>query len=251
MHTLGVDIGGTGIKAGLVDTETGQLVGKRYRLPTPKSRLPKDVLPVVTEVIDHFDYKGPVGIGFPAVVVDGIPKTHFTSHRVMEWVGFPVAARLSEASGCHVTLLNDADAAGIAEMAFGHGRGELGTVVLLTIGTGIGSALFVDGKLLPNTEFGNLWLKGWKRVAERHASERARLELDLSWKKWARNLDKLLRHIDHIFSPQLIILGGGGAKKTHKYMPHLSVTCRVEHAELGNQAGIVGAALAALQADSA
>lgn len=213
MHVLGIDIGGTGIKGALVDTETGDMVTERYKLATPKSRLPGDVLPVVADVINYFEYQGPVGIGFPAVVVNGVPKTHFTSHRIMEWVGFPVAARLSDATGCQVTLLNDADAAGIAEMQFGHGKGENGTVILLTLGTGLGSALFVNNMLLPNTEFGNLWLKGWDMVAERYAAERARFEMKLSWQAWAKNLDKFLNHIDHIFSPQLIILGGGGARK--------------------------------------
>ncbi|MCO5182335.1 MAG: ROK family protein [Anaerolineae bacterium] len=246
MHVLGIDIGGTGIKGALVDTETGDMVTERYKLATPKSRLPGDVLPVVADVINYFEYQGPVGIGFPAVVVNGVPKTHFTSHRIMEWVGFPVAARLSDATGCQVTLLNDADAAGIAEMQFGHGKGENDTVILLTLGTGLGSALFVNNMLLPNTEFGNLWLKGWDMVAERYAAERARFEMKLSWQAWAKNLDKFLNHIDHIFSPQLIILGGGGAKKTHKYMPYLTVPCRLAHAELGNQAGIVGAAMAAV-----
>jgi polyphosphate glucokinase len=211
--------------------------------------LPEDVIPVVVNVIKHFNYKGSVGVGFPAVVVDGVPKTHFTSHRITEWIGYPVASRLGEAAGCQVTLLNDADAAGVAEMTHGHGKGEQGTVVLLTLGTGLGSALFVNGVLVPNTEFGNLWVDDWDMVAERYAAERARIEMNLSWKKWARNLDKFLNHIDHIFSPQLIILGGGGAKKTKKYMPYLTVPCRVEHAELGNQAGIVGAAMAALQAE--
>lgn len=247
MTCLGVDIGGSGIKAALVDTEKGEFVGERHRIPTPESLLPEDVLQGVVECVHTFEgYQGPIGVGFPAVVVDGAPQTPFTAHHVPGWVGFPVARLLGERLQNPVTMLNDADAAGIAEMRFGNGRGEKGVVLILTLGTGIGSALFMDGKLVPNTELGNLYLRNHKKVAEQYASSLVKEEKNLKWSKYAQRLDDYLQHVNRLFSPRLIIIGGGISKYHDEFIPRLTVKTRVIPAALRNRAGIIGAATAAL-----
>ncbi len=242
---LGIDIGGTGIKGALVDLTTGALATARYRLKTPESRQPEDVLPVVAQVVRHFHYQGPLGVGFPAVVTAGRPRTPFTAYQITTWLDYPVADRIETMTGCPVTLVNDADAAGLAEMVYGAGRGVGGVVILLTIGTGIGSAVFVDGVLVPNTEFGHLYLKKQPEVVEASASERARLERGLTWKAWAVEMDAILRHLTRIFTPTLFILGGGASKDYPKFGPYLTVATPVAPAQSGNHAGIIGAALAA------
>jgi polyphosphate glucokinase len=223
----------------------GHLITKRKRFATPKSLMPADVLPVVRKVVDHFDYQGPVGVGFPAVVVNGEPRTPFTAHHVMEWVGFPVAEKLGEMTDREVTMLNDADAAGVAEMAFGAGRGVKGTVLVLTLGTGIGSALFVDGVLVPNTELGAIYLKGHTAYVEQYAADRVRDEEDLKWKAYAHRLDEYVSYLNHLLRPQLIIIGGGVSKKHKRFLPRLTVDTEVVPAQLRNEAGIIGAAVAA------
>lgn len=248
MACLGVDIGGSGIKAALVDTEAGVFTSERNRIATPASLLPEDVLDGVVECIGAFDsYSGPIGVGFPAVVVDGAPASPFTAHHIPGWIGYPVARNLSERLQMPVTMLNDADAAGIAEMRFGNGRGEKGLVLILTLGTGIGSALFMDGKLVPNTELGNLYLRKHKQVAERYASSLVREEEGLKWKKYAERLDEYLQHVNRLFSPRLIIIGGGISKDHERFIPRLTVNTRVIPAALRNRAGIIGAATAALE----
>lgn len=252
MVGLGVDVGGSGIKAALVDTERGVFVGERNRVPTPSSLLPDDVLQGIVECVGPFveKYSGPVGLGFPAVVVDGAPQTPFTAHHVPGWIDFPVAQVLSKRLKCPVTMLNDADAAGVAEIQFGNGRQEKGVVLILTLGTGIGSALFVDGRLVPNTELGALYLRKHKKVAEKYASSLAKDEAKLSWDAYARRLDKYLQHVNHLFSPRLIILGGGISKHHEKFVSQLEVKARVVPAALRNRAGIVGAAYAAINSAS-
>ena len=248
MEVLGVDDGGTGIKAALVDTKRGDFASERQRVPTPESLAPEDVLQAVADSVRAFDaYAGPVGVGFPAVVVDGAPRTAFTAHHVPGWIGFPVARLLGERLQRPVTMLNDADAAGIAEMRFGNGRGEKGVVLVLTLGTGIGSALFVDGRLVPNTELGNLYLRNQKQVSERYASALVREEKGLKWKTFAGRLDKYLRHVNRLFTPRLIIIGGGVSKDYDMFIPELTVETRVIPAALRNRAGIIGAATAALE----
>ncbi|MFW6097642.1 MAG: polyphosphate--glucose phosphotransferase [Chloroflexota bacterium] len=248
MVCLGVDVGGSGIKAALVDTKRGVFIGERNRLPTPSSLLPNEVMRTIGKCVRPFlkDYSGPVGVGFPAVVVDGAPRTPFTAHHVPGWIDLPVAQGLSEALQRPVTMLNDADAAGIAEMHFGNGRREKGVVLILTLGTGIGSALFVDGRLVPNTELGVLYLRKHKKVAEKYASSLARDEAELSWDAYAARLDEYLQHVNRLFSPRLIILGGGISKHHEKFVPQLTVKTRVIPAALRNRAGIVGAAYAAM-----
>ncbi len=247
MMRLGVDIGGSGIKAALVDTERGEFVGERHRLPTPPSLLPEEVLETVAQCVQTFEgYDGAIGIGFPAVVVDGAPGSPFTAHHVPGWIGYPVARTLSERLQRPVVMLNDADAAGIAEMRFGNGRGEHGVVLVLTLGTGIGSALFMDGRLVPNMELGNLYLRKRKEVAERRASALAMEEEELKWGQYAKRLDAYLQHVNRLFSPRLVIIGGGISKQHDKFLPRLTVKSRVIPAALRNRAGIIGAAMATL-----
>jgi polyphosphate glucokinase len=241
MHILGIDIGGTGIKGAPVEIDTGILLAERYRLPTPDGAKPTPVADVVKNVAEQFDWHIQIGCGFPAVIRDGVAET--AANISQKWIGTNVAQLFSEATHCPVYVVNDADAAGLAEVTFGVGKGVHGVVLMITIGTGLGSALFIDGKLVPNTELGHLEVEC--EEAESIASEVVRKEQDLSWKQWARNLDKYLNTLESLFSPNLIILGGGAVKKQHQFMPLLTVHTKVIPAELGNDAGIVGAALAA------
>jgi len=241
MHILGIDIGGTGIKGAPVEIDTGLLLAERYRLPTPDGAKPTPVADVVKNVAEQFDWHTQVGCGFPAVIRDGVAET--AANISQKWIGTNVAQLFSEATHCPVYVVNDADAAGLAEVTFGVGKGVHGVVLMITIGTGLGSALFIDGKLVPNTELGHLEVEC--EEAESIASEVVRKEQDLSWKQWARNLDKYLNTLESLFSPTLMILGGGAVKKQDQFMPLLTVHTKVIPAELGNDAGIVGAALAA------
>lgn len=197
---------------------------------------------MIQELVDHFAYSGPLGVGFPAAILNGVVKT--AANVDQTWIDYDGQTKISEATGCPVKLVNDADAAGLAEVRFGAGRQQKGVVFVFTLGTGIGSALFVDGRLVPNTELGHLYLPNQAHDAEYTASERARIEQELTWEAWAANLDAYLRHIYGLFWPNLIILGGGGSKKLDRFLPYLTVPVRIVPAELGNEAGIVGAALA-------
>jgi polyphosphate glucokinase len=238
---LGIDIGGSGIKGALVDVEKGALVGERHRIPTPQPSTPPAVTSVVEEIRSHFDYRGKIGVTFPAVVRHGV--THTAANVDATWIGTDAAGLFSQATGCNVQVLNDADAAGVAEMAFGAGREHDGVVFMLTFGTGIGSAVFVDGELLPNSELGHLELGG--QEVEAWASDRVRKGSDLGWKKWAKRVDQYLQHLEFLFSPDLFIIGGGVSKRSDKFFPHLEVSVPVVAAELLNEAGIVGAAYVA------
>lgn len=241
MYVLGIDIGGSGIKGAPVDIESGALQAERYRLPTPQPSHPHAVADAVFEVAEHFGWDGPIGCTFPAVIKHGV--AYSAANVSPAWIGTNGAEIFAARTGCPVTLLNDADAAGIAEMRFGAGRGHSGTVMMLTFGTGIGTALFTNGTLLPNTELGHLELRG--KDAERRASDRAREEKHLSWKKWAANVNEYLRYLEALFSPDLFIIGGGVSKQRDRFFPHLSSRAPIVAAELLNEAGIVGAALAA------
>lgn len=236
---LGIDIGGSGIKGAPVDVDSGELTAARFRLPTPKGAKPKDVADVVQQVAASFDVQGPVGITFPGVVLHGVTLT--AANVSDDWVGVDADAMFTEHLGRPVTMMNDADAAGVAEMHFGAGRDRLGVVVLITLGTGIGSALFVDGTLVPNTELGHVELDG--KDAELAASGSARDREKLSPKEYAKRLGHYLQYLDGLLWPDLFILGGGVSKQGEKYLPHLDVRCEVVLAELRNNAGIVGAAL--------
>ncbi len=242
MQVMGIDIGGTGIKGAPVDPETGKLVAERARLLTPQPAVPEAVAETVKQITTGFDWRGPVGITFPGVVMDGVVRT--AANVDSSWLDTDARSLFSEATGTRATILNDADAAGIAEMTFGAGAGHSGTAVVLTFGTGIGSAVFVNGALVPNTEFGHLHIHG--KEAEQRASERARELHDLSWGKWAGRVEEYLAHLEALLSPSLIIIGGGISKKADKFMPYLtSLRSTVVPAVLLNNAGIVGAAMAA------
>ena len=241
MHVLGIDIGGSGIKAAPVDVDTGKLLADRKKADTPRPALPDAVAGVVKELAASFGWSGPVGVTFPGVVVDGVTRT--AANMDPAWIGLDAASLFSKATGGQVRVLNDADAAGVAEMKFGAGAGQQGTVLMLTLGTGIGSALFRDGILVPNTEFGHIEIRG--REAEKRAAESVREEQDLSWGKWAGRVDEYLEHMEMLLSPQLIIIGGGVSRKSDKFLPFLTgLRATVVPAKMRNDAGIVGAAMA-------
>ncbi len=246
MNILGIDIGGSGIKGALVDIEKGKLHTDRLRIPTPQPSTPKAVINVVKQMVDHFEYSGPLGIGMPALVINGIVRS--AANIDNRWIGFKGRKALALATGCPVTLMNDADVAGFAEMRFGAGRGEEGVVMIFTLGTGIGSCMFVKGQVVPNLELGHIHLPGHEHDAEFYASDRARKDDDLSWKQWAKRLNDYFQYIEFLFSPELIIIGGGVSKKHEKFFPYLDVQARVVPARLRNEAGIVGAAVAAWRA---
>lgn len=247
MEMLGIDIGGTGIKGAPVDLATGALLAERFRLPTPSPATPQAVGAVVAEVARHFAWQGPIGCGFPAIIRQGKVCTAF--HVDKSWLDCNAERVFHDATGCPVTVLNDADAAGLAEMRFGAGQGRRGVVLLLTLGTGIGSALFLNGQLVPNTELGHLEVRG--KDAETRAAASVREAKKLSWKKWARRVDEYLQAVEKYMSPDVIILGGGISKKHDKFLPRLTVKTEVVPAQLLNEAGIVGAALAASYAHPA
>ena len=241
MQILGIDVGGSGIKGAPVDIETGEMLAERIRIKTPKNAEPEPIAEVVKQIAQSFNWEGPIGIGFPAPIKAGV--TTMAANVSEKWVGLNADALFTKITGCDCTLVNDADAAGLAEMAFGAGRGQPGTVIMLTLGTGIGTAIFHRGHLLPNTEFGHLEIDG--EDAEFRASDAARQREDLSWKKYAKRLNKYLKRMDKLFWPDLYIVGGGISKEHEKFLPLLTIETPVIPAQMLNQAGIVGAALAA------
>ncbi len=242
MHVLGIDIGGTGIKAAPVDVATGLLLDERRKIATPQPATPEAVTDVVRELAGSFGWNGATGATFPGVVAGGTVRTAANVDHA--WIGTDAAALFGKALGAEVTVLNDADGAGVAEMTFGAGKGERGTVLMLTFGTGIGSALFTGGLLVPNTEFGHVEIRG--RDAEKRASEHAKTLHDLSWSKWAGRVDEYMQHMEALLSPDLIIVGGGISKESDRWVPLLTgIRARIIPAGLHNDAGIVGAAMAA------
>jgi polyphosphate glucokinase len=245
---IGVDVGGSGIKVAAVDVTTGQLVSDRLRVATPDPSTPEAMVPVITRLVRRVgtavkDTSAPVGVGVPCVVIGGVTLT--AANIDAGWVGYEADQRLTTTLKREVIVLNDADAAGLAEMRFGAGRDKAGVVLLLTLGTGVGSGLFVDGKLVPNTELGHMEIRG--RDAERRSAAAARVRRGLSWKAWANDLDEHLHAIDRILWPSLIIIGGGVSKRSERFLPRLTARPPIVPAELLNDAGIVGAALAAAE----
>ncbi|KUH40069.1 MULTISPECIES: polyphosphate--glucose phosphotransferase [Streptomyces] len=243
MNVFGVDIGGSGIKGAPVDLELGDLAQPRHKVLTPQPSTPSDVADRVAEVVTHFGWSGPVGVTFPGVVTGSTIRTAANVDKA--WIDVDAAELLGgRLGGLPVTVLNDADAAGVAEMTHGAGRGRRGTVILLTFGTGIGSAVFTDGRLLPNTELGHLELHG--KEAEKQASTKVKEDRDLSWQEWAHRVRKYLAHLEMLFSPELFIVGGGVSRKAEKFLPLIDdVRAEIVPAQLQNNAGIVGAAMAA------
>ena len=239
---LGIDIGGTGIKGAPVDISKGVLVKERHRIPTPQPAKPDAVAEVVAQVVKHFAWKGPVGCTFPAIMKEGVAYSAANVDKA--WVGADARSLFERKAKCPFEVVNDADAAGIAEMEFGAGKGHSkGVVIMVTLGTGIGSAIFLNGVLFPNAEIGHLEIRG--KDAELRASDHARVEHEWSWKRWSKNVDEYLRRIEFLFSPELIIIGGGVSKKAEKFIPRLNTKVKVVPAQMMNDAGIVGGALAA------
>lgn len=243
MEALGIDIGGSGIKGAPVDIATGRLTRERLRVPTPHPAKPRAVTEVVVRIARHFEWTGPVGVTFPGVVIDGVAGSAANVDK--DWIGTNARELFAVATGLPVTVLNDADAAGLAEVAVGAAKGRKGVVMLLTFGTGIGSALLMDGLLVPNTELGHLELKG--KEAEKRASDHARESHDLSWDEWADRVAEYLEHLEALFSPSLFVIGGGVSRKADKFLPRIRIRTPIVPAELQNEAGIVGAAMAAVR----
>ena len=238
---FGVDVGGSGIKGGIVDLDTGALVGERFKVLTPQPATPDAVAGAVAEVVAHFDWTGPVGITLPGVITDGVMRT--AANIDDAWIDTNVYELFSNSmGGRQVSVLNDADAAGMAEVAYGSGKGVDGVVMLLTFGTGIGSALLIDGKLVPNTELGHLVVG--KKEAEHQASSRVKEERGWSYEKWSEKVSTVLSEYEALFWPKLFIAGGGISRKSAKWIPLLSNSSPVVPAALLNTAGIVGAAMA-------
>lgn len=238
---LGIDIGGTGIKGAPVDTSTGKALAERFRVDTPRPAKPKAVAKCVADVANHFKWKGPIGVTVPGVVKSG--RVHTAANIDKDWIGLDAQDYLAKHLNLPVVLLNDADAAGIAEMKFGAGKGKNGLVVIVTLGTGIGTALFYNGSLVPNSELGHIEIAG--DDAELFASNRVREEEELSWKKWSKSVNRYLTRLEGLLWPDLFLIGGGVSKKADKFIPRLDVNAPVMPAKLLNEAGIVGAALAA------
>ena len=241
MRGFGIDIGGSGIKGAPVDLEAGELATERHRIPTPSPSTPESVAAVVAKVVDHFGWDGPFGCTVPAVVTHGVTRT--AANVDQSWIGTPAEALLGKVTGHDVLVVNDADAAGYAELAFGAAKGRSGVVIVTTLGTGIGSALIVDGHLVPNTELGHLEVDGID--AETRASDAAREREGLSWEKWAKRLQRYYQRVEDLFWPDLIVVGGGVSKKAAKFLPLLELRTEIVPAVLRNEAGIVGAALLA------
>ncbi len=246
-QALGVDVGGSGVKGAIVDLSTGQLVGERFRLETPQPATPEAVTATVAEVVRHFEFDGPLGVTYPGVVVDGVVYTAANVDR--SWIGTNAADQYSKALGGRaVTVLNDADAAGLAEQRYGAGRNHKGVVVLLTFGTGIGSAVIHNGMLLPNTEFGHIEVGG--KEAEHRAASSVKELKGWSYRRWTKQVSKVLVAVENAIWPDLFIAGGGISRKADKWIPLLTNRTPVVAAELLNTAGIVGAAMAAAEAQS-
>ncbi|ARP72090.1 ROK family protein [Streptomyces pluripotens] len=247
MQIFGVDIGGSGIKGAPVDLDRGDLAQERHKVLTPHPATPDGVADGVKQVIDHFGWTGPVGLTFPGVVTGGA-LVRTAANVDKSWIHTDARGLFSDRlGGLPVTVVNDADAAGVAEMQFGAGRGRRGTVILLTFGTGIGSAVLVDGALVPNTELGHLELHG--HDAEKRASSKAKEDHHLSWEHWAHRVQKYLAHVEMLFSPELFIIGGGVSRKANKYLHYIEgIEAEIVPARLQNNAGIVGAAMRAAQA---
>jgi len=236
---LGIDIGGSGVKGAIVDTKKGKLLTERYRIPTPQPATPEAVADVIKKITEHFKWKGSIGAGFPGVIQQGIART--AANVDNSWIDKDLNKLFSEVTGCKVHVVNDADAAGMAEMKFGAGKGHKGTLMLITVGTGLGTVLFINGKLVPNLEMGHILLHG--ADAELYATDAARKRDKLDWDTWAGRFNEYLLRIEELLWPDKIVIGGGASKKGDKFFHHLTTKAKVVPAKLMNEAGIVGAAM--------
>ncbi len=241
MEVLGLDIGGSGIKAAPVDIIKGEFLADRFRLATPQPATPESMLETVSEVVNHFHWKGPIGCGFPAVIKHDTVNTAANIDK--SWIGLNVGKMIHQQTGCKTHMLNDVDAAGLAEMTFGAGVGNKGSVIMMAFGTGIGTSIFTNGELLPNSEFGHLILKNGEK-SEVFASNAARKRKELSWDEWADRLNKIIEYMDFLFWPDMYILGGGVIKEHAKYLHLIDSVAEIVPAKLLNHAGIIGSALA-------
>tara|TARA_R110002074_G_scaffold59183_2_gene144286 strand:+ start:78681 stop:79430 length:750 start_codon:yes stop_codon:yes gene_type:complete len=241
MTLLGIDVGGSGIKGALVDSATGEMISERFRIPTPNPRTPEAMTDVIAEIVTHFDYKGKVGCGFPTIIKNGICKA--SGNLDPSWLGVNVEEILEKKTGLDFTVINDADAAGYATMNYGIGKGEKGLVVMITIGTGLGSGAFLDGRLIPNFELGQIPYKKYSKI-ELWAAGSAKDREQLSYKKWGKRFNTFLEYVELIISPDLIILGGGASKDFDQFKSQIKIDTKVIAAELQNHAGIIGAAVA-------
>lgn len=244
MEILGIDVGGTGIKGAIVNTISGELVTERLRIPTPQPATPSAVINTISQLVNEFTWHGPIGCGFPAAVRHEIVKT--ASNIDKSWIGINAASEIKKATKCEAHVVNDVDAAGYAEINFGAGQGEKGTVVVAAFGTGIGTAVFTEGVLLPNTEFGHLMLRG--KIAEHYASNSSRENESLDWDTFGSRVNEYLNRLEFLIWPDLFIIGGGVSKKYEKYSHQFQLETAVKPAALRNHAGIIGAALAAKHA---
>jgi len=244
LQGFGVDIGGSGIKGAVVDLKAGALASERFKILTPQPSTPNAVAAAVTDVVKHFGWRGSIGCTFPAVVQDGVART--AANVDPQWVGTNIEEVVGSATGLAVRAINDADAAGLAEVTWGAARGARGLVVVVTLGTGIGTALFYNGVLIPNSELGHIELDG--EDAERRASAAVREREDLSWEKWAKRLQRYFSTLEFILRPALIVVGGGVSRRADKFLPLLTLSTKIVPAQLQNEAGIVGAAYLAYQA---
>ena len=241
MEILGIDVGGTGIKGAIVNIETGKLVSEKHRIPTPEGAKPDDVADVVAKMVEHFNWKGYVGCGFPSIVNHGQIMSATNIHK--SWKGLQAHDLFSKRTGLEFHIVNDADAAGLAAMTFGAGKDKKGTVIMITIGTGLGTGLFYDGILVPNFELGTVPYKKYKYF-EQYASNSARRRNELSYKKWGKRFNEFLKFVEVLASPDLIILGGGASKKIEKFKDQFTINVPVVASAFENEAGIVGAAIA-------
>jgi polyphosphate glucokinase len=241
MEILGIDVGGSGMKGALVNIETGKMTTKRHRIPTPKTRTPEAMAGVISQLVEHFNYSGPVGCGFPTVIKKGICKSPGNLHE--SWLGVDVDKLFEDATGQEFSVINDADAAGYAVMNYGIGKGLEGLVLIITIGTGLGSGAFFNGELIPNFELGQIPYKKYKKI-ETWAAGSAIDREGLSYQKWSKRFNKFLNIVDLIVSPDHIILGGGASKDWEQYREYIDVDTPVIPAQLQNHAGIIGAAMA-------
>jgi polyphosphate glucokinase len=237
---VGIDIGGSGIKGAPVDLAAGAFAAERVRIPTPQPATPDAVAETVGKVLDELGVPGPIGVTLPAVVRNGVVETAANIDKA--WIGTDAVKLFTEATGRPVGVVNDADAAGLAEVRFGAGKGQNGVVLVVTLGTGIGSALFTNGELVRNTEFGHVPLGHHHGVAEKYAAESVREAEDLSWKEWAERLQKYFELVEELLWPDLIIIGGGVSKKSEKFLPRITLRTEIVPAQLLNDAGIIGAA---------
>ena len=242
MKILGIDIGGSGIKGGIVNTKSGKLVSQKIRFETPSPSSPKKVIKKIKKnIIKELDWNKYVGCGFPGIVNKN--KILSAANVSNKWVGVDVSKRISRKTGCESFVLNDADAAGLAEMKYGSGKNKKGTVLMITVGTGLGTSIFIDGKLVPNIEFGHLKMYG--DCAEKYASNLARKKLNLTWKEWTARFSEYIAYIELLISPDVIILGGGISKYFDQYKSDLISNCEIIQAKNRNNAGIIGAAFSA------